>query len=81
MTPLETAVFDLIRSMAGETTPLKTLLAEVRIQPGFRETTMHEMNLACTVLARQSQIWCGPDGAKLRRNEPKQEKQGRLNLQ
>lgn len=78
MTPLESAIFELIRTSRGDVVPLDILLAEVRIQPEFAETTMHQVNLACTVLARQSQIWCGPDGAKLRHHEPKPEPQRML---
>ncbi len=78
MTPLESAIFDLIRSSRGDAQPLAILLAEVRIRPEFAETTMLQVEEACSILAGQSKIWYAQDGAKLRHHEPKREPQGRL---
>jgi hypothetical protein len=76
MTPLESAVFALIRSMAGDATPLGTLLAELKIQPEFADVTEQQVADVCAALAAKSQIWWHwKDGAKLRHHEPKHEPQ------
>jgi hypothetical protein len=78
MTPLESAVFDLVRSMAGDATPVAVLLAELRIQPDFADATEQQVAEACSSLSGQSKIWYAADGAKLRHYEPKPEPQRRL---
>ena len=78
MTPLESAIFDLVRSSRGDATPLTILLDEVRIRTEFAETTMHQVELACFALAGQSKIWYGTEGAKLRHQEQARKPQRRL---
>ena len=78
MIPLESAIFDLIRSSRGDVQPLEILLAEVRIRPEFADADLLDVNDACCGLARASKVWITKDGAKLRHQEPKREPQRRL---
>lgn len=78
MTPLESAAFDLVRSMAGDPTPLGILRQELRLQERFWKTTEAEVAEACSSLAAQSKIWYAENVAKLRHHEPKPEPQRML---
>lgn len=78
MTPLESAILDLVRSMAGEATPLEILLNELWIREEFATVIHADVVAACLSLADQSKIWYDKEGVKLRHHEPKPEPQRRL---
>lgn len=78
MTQLESAVFDLVRSMAGDPTPIGILRQELRLQERFWKTNEAEVAEACSSLAAQSKIWYAANEAKLRHHEPKPAPQGML---
>ena len=78
MTPLQTAILDLVTSCRGDDEPLDVLLDELRIRPEFSEVTLIAVDTACCALAMQSKIWYANDVAKLRHHESKPEPQRRL---
>jgi len=78
MTPLQSAILDLVTSCRGDDEPLDVLLAELRIRPEFKDVPLWAVDAACIALAMQNKIWYAGDVAKLRHHETKPEQQRRL---
>ena len=78
MTPLQSAILDLVTSCRGDDEPLDVLLAELRIRPEFSEVTLIAVDTACHVLAMENKIWYANHTAKLRHHATKPELQRKL---
>ena len=78
MTPLQTAILDLVTSCRGDDEPLDVLLAELRIRPEWKDVPLFAVDQACCELAIVNKIWYAGDVAKLRHHESTPESQRRL---